>query len=106
MIARIWHGYTTPEQANTYEKLLREEIFVGIENKKLSGYHGLQLFKRKLDNEIEFTTIMWFDDIQSVKQFVGDDYTKAYVPDTARKLLAHFDQESVHCELLDSRLTL
>ena len=31
MIARIWHGWTTPDNADKYEGLLREGIFVGIQ---------------------------------------------------------------------------
>ena len=30
MICRIWHGWTKPENADAYERLLREEIFAGI----------------------------------------------------------------------------
>ena len=33
MIARIWHGWTTPGKADQYESLLKEEIFVGIQNR-------------------------------------------------------------------------
>lgn len=102
MIARIWHGYTSPQQAQPYENLLKEEIFVGIENKKIPGYKGIQLLKRDLGDEVEFTTIMWFENIQSVKHFVGEDYSKAYIPDTAKQLLSRFDVESIHCELLTS----
>jgi hypothetical protein len=35
MIARIWHGYTAKEDAGRYEKLLKEEVFIGIEQKKV-----------------------------------------------------------------------
>lgn len=43
MISRIWHGYTTLENADAYEQLLKEEIFVGIKNLKIIGYKGIQL---------------------------------------------------------------
>lgn len=60
MIARIWHGYATREHAAAYEYLLKYKIFKGIENKKIDGYKGIQLLKREVNEEIEFTTIMWF----------------------------------------------
>ena len=66
MIARIWHGYTTIENAQAYENLLKHEIFEGIAEKKMVGYRGIQLLKRALENEMEFTTIMWFDNIEDV----------------------------------------
>ena len=99
MIARIWHGYTSKHDADIYENLLKEEIFPGIEKKNVKGYKGIQLLKRDLETEVEFTTIMWFDSIESVKEFAGKDYETAYVPARAREVLARFDARSIHCEL-------
>jgi antibiotic biosynthesis monooxygenase (ABM) superfamily enzyme len=99
MIARIWHGYTTPANAEIYEKLLKQEIFIGIENKNVKGYRGIQLLRRELVNEVEFTTIMWFDKIESVRKFAGENYETAYVPEKAREVLSRFDDKSIHCEL-------
>jgi heme-degrading monooxygenase HmoA len=100
MICRIWHGYTTFENASAYEHLLKEEIFLGIQNRNINGYHGIQLLKRNLENETEFITIMWFDSVKSIRDFAGDDYEKAVVPEKAQKLLLHFDQRSQHYEVL------
>ena len=99
MISRIWHGYTAFSNANAYENLLKTEIFVGIGNRKIKGYKGIQLLRRNLENETEFITIMWFDTIESVKEFAGDDYEKAVVPLEAQKLLSHYDQRSQHYEV-------
>lgn len=99
MIGRIWHGWTKSENAEKYEKLLKEEIFPGIAAKKVAGYRGIQLFRRPLDNEIEFITIMWFDSWDAVKQFAGEDYEKSYVPPKAREVLQKFDERSQHYEI-------
>jgi heme-degrading monooxygenase HmoA len=99
MICRIWHGYTTDNNADTYENLLKEEIFVGIKNRNINGYRGIQLLRRQLDLETEFITIMWFDSVESVKEFAGNDYEKAVVPDKAQKVLSHFDKRSQHYEI-------
>jgi heme-degrading monooxygenase HmoA len=96
MISRIWHGYTTKENADTYEKLLKSEIFVGIKNRNIKGYKGIQLLRRELKTETEFITVMWFDSIESVKEFSGEDYEKAVVPQKAQEVLSHFDQTSQH----------
>src|SRR5512138_2602321 len=99
MIGRIWHGYTSHENADTYEHLLKEEIFVGIHDRHISGLQEIQLFRRELGTEVEFITIMWFDDIESVKKFAGDDYEAAVVPAKARTVLSHFDERSQHYEV-------
>lgn len=99
MIARIWHGWTTPENADTYENLLRTEILPGIAQKEISGYRGPHLLRRDLEGEVEFVTMLWFDSLDSVRSFTGEDYEIAYVPESARKVLARFDERSQHYDL-------
>ena len=100
MVGRIWHGWTEPENADKYEKLLKEEIFPGIAAKKVIGYKEIQLFRRPINNnQVEFITIMWFDSWNAVKQFAGEDYERAYVPTKAREVLARFDERSQHYEI-------
>jgi hypothetical protein len=100
MIGRMWHGWTKPENADKYEQLLKTEIFPGIAAKNVIGYRGIQLFRRSIDDkEVEFLTVMWFDSLNIVKQFAGDDYERAYVPPKARELLARFDARSQHYEI-------
>ncbi|MCX6152838.1 MAG: antibiotic biosynthesis monooxygenase [Candidatus Kapabacteria bacterium] len=102
MISRIWHGYTSLENADTYEELLQKEIFTGINNLKIQGFKGIQLLRRLLDNQVEFITEMWFDNLDSVKLFAGEDYEKAVVPNSAKQLLSHFDEISQHYEVRSS----
>ena len=99
MISRIWHGWTSQENADDYESLLKNEIFNWISNKKIEGYRGIHLLRRSLKKEIEFITIMWFDSLEAVKEFAGEDYEKSVVPPKARKLLSRFDDRSQHYEV-------
>jgi hypothetical protein len=103
MIVRIWHGWTAPDNADTYEALLKEEIFVGIENRRIPGFNGIQLLRRNIGAEVEFITIMRFDSLAAVREFAGDDYEVAVVPPKARAVLAHFDDRSQHYELRAER---
>ena len=99
MIARIWHGYTTPQNADVYEDLLKEEIFIGIRNRQIPGFQEIQLLRRNLEAEVEFITVMWFDHLEAVRAFAGEDYEAAVVPPQARALLSHFDERSQHYEI-------
>lgn len=99
MILRIWHGWTAQANADRYENLLREEIFVGIAGRKIQGYNGVKLLRRQIVSEVEFITIMSFDSLDSVRDFAGPDYETAVVPPKARALLTHFDDRSQHYEL-------
>ena len=104
MIGRIWHGYTTFDNADNYENLLREEVFAGIKDRNIKGFNGIQLFRRRLETETEFITIMWFDSLASVADFAGADYEIAVVPEKARKILTRFDDRSQHYEVRISDL--
>ena len=99
MISRIWHGWTTPENADVYESLLKSEIFQGIQGREITGYRGIHLLRRDHGNEVEFVTIMWFESIEAVRSFAGEDYKVAVVPKKARAVLSRFDAYSQHYEV-------
>ncbi len=103
MISRIWHGWTTPDNAAQYEALLKDEIFAGIQGRHIRGFKGIQLLCRDVGNEVEFVTIMTFDSLDAVREFAGEDYEAAVVPEKARKILSHFDARSQHYEIITER---
>ena len=58
MITRLWHGWTTPENADSYEALIRSTIFPGILGRKIEGSRRVELYRRPLGEEVEFVTVM------------------------------------------------
>jgi antibiotic biosynthesis monooxygenase (ABM) superfamily enzyme len=94
-IFRIWHGWTMPGNAAAYERLAQEEA---IAEKKIAGYRGIDLLRRRAGDEVEFVTIMRFDSLANVKAFVGEDYERSFVPPQARAVLKRFDDRSQHYE--------
>lgn len=103
MICRIWRGWTTPANADAYEWVVRGEVIPGIEAMGIAGFRHIDLMRRDLGDEVEFVTLMWFDDLDSVKAFVGEDYEVSHVPAAARAVLARHDERSAHFEVLDRR---
>ncbi len=102
-IKRIWHGWTTKENAEKYQSILKKEVLPSIEAKKIPGYKKIEVLKIELQNEVEFITIMTFESLQNVKDFQGDDYKMSYVPDAAQKVLKRWDFESTHYDLIETR---
>lgn len=96
MIARIWHGWTTKDDAAAYEQMLRDEIFPGIAARKINGYRGAELFIREDGNEVEFVTLLRFDSINAVKEFAGADEGQPVIYPKAESLLIRMDQRSQH----------
>lgn len=96
MIARIWHGYTRAENADAYERLLKTTILPGIH--RVKGYKGAYLLRKEGAGETEFETVTLWESMEAVREFAGPDRAHAVVPPEARKLLARFDEQSVHYE--------
>ena len=106
MIARIWYGYTIPDNADAYETLLKTEIFPGILARNVAGFRRIELLRGRAGEEVEFATVMWFDSIESVKAFAGADYETAVVLPKARALLKRFEPRSRHYEVREERTAL
>lgn len=100
---RIWHGWTTTENADVYREVLHDVVFPGIEAKKIPGYLGVELLRRDLDDEVEFITIMRFQSLENVIDFQGEDYARSYVPEEARKVLKRWDHYASHYEEIENR---
>ena len=61
MICRLWRGWTTRENADAYERIVRGEVIPGIEAREISGFRHIDLMKTDLGDEFEFVTLMWFE---------------------------------------------
>ena len=96
MISRVWHGRTAPENADAYERLLREDVLPGIH--RVAGFRGAMILRRELGDEIEFVVITQFDSLDDVRGFAGDDYERAVIEPEARKLLSAADERAAHYE--------
>ena len=103
MICRVWHGWATPENADAYEAVVRGEVIPGIEARRIAGFQHIDLMRREQDDEVEFVTMMWFDDLESIRAFTGEDYAVSHVPAAARAVLARYDQRSQHYTVIDRR---
>jgi heme-degrading monooxygenase HmoA len=98
MIARLWHGWTTPASAEKYETLLRTKVLPGIH--RVSGYRGAYLLRRNDGDGVEFVTITLFESMDAVRAFAGSDHEVAVIEPEARKLLSRFDERSTHYEII------
>jgi heme-degrading monooxygenase HmoA len=101
MIARIWHGWTAPENADAYEEFLRTTMFPSIH--RVDGFLGADLLRRDEDGQVAFITITRFDSLDAVKRFAGADHERAVIEPEARRLLSRFDERSAHYELVIDR---
>ena len=102
-ICRQWRGWTTAENAKRYERIVREKVIPGIEARRIPGFRHIDLMRRDAGDEVEFQTLMWFDSLDAIKAFVGEDYAVSHVPEAARAVLKRFEERAVHYEVIDRR---
>ena len=98
MIARIWHGWTTRENADAYESHLKPELLPGLSEKK--GFQRSHLLRRAVGDVVEFITIILFDSLDDVRGIAGQDYERAVIPADRLPLLSRHDAKAAHYEVV------
>jgi heme-degrading monooxygenase HmoA len=99
MIARLWRGWAASAvNADRYQDFLRTTFLPALH--EIEGYQGVDVFRRTVASEIEFTTITRFDSLEAIRKFAGDDVEAAHVAPFARQLLARFDSRCLHCDIV------
>ena len=101
MVARVWHGYTTPADADAYEAMLKPELLPGLSSAQ--GFRGSYLLRRPRDEEVEFITIILWDSLDDIRAIAGADYERAVIPEERRSLLTRWDEKAAHYDVTSSR---
>ena len=101
-LARVWRGWTTVENADAYQAIAEDEVFPAILERRIPGLMSALVMRADdvVDGEVEFTTIIWFDSLDSVESFMGENYRRAHMPDNARAVLKRFEPEARHFHLV------
>ena len=103
MVVRVWHGWTRADDADGYEKLLRETVLPGIAARGIEGYLGSEVFRRVGPSEVEFKTVLWFASREAAAAFGGNEGAGAYIPDEAKAFLTRYREEARHYEVRQAR---
>ncbi len=100
MVCRVWRGWTTRDNAQRYDDYLQKELFPRLDRElRAQGYRGYQLLRLARGEEVEFMTMLWFESIENVRSFAGENYETAVVSDKARALLVRFAERADHYQL-------
>jgi hypothetical protein len=102
MIARYWRGWTEPQNADAYERLLRETVLPGLQ--ALEGYRGGYVLRRDAAPEVEFVVLNLFESLEAVKRFAGPECEMAVFEPEARALLCRIEPMAVHYEVREESL--
>jgi hypothetical protein len=97
MIARVWKGWTLPEHADAYERLLRDVVYPGLHT--LQGYLGGYILRNDGIEETEFVTVNLFESLEAVRSFAGPEYEVPVFEPEARRLLSRVEPIARHYEV-------
>ena len=100
MIARIWHGVTPASKADEYVEYVNR---TGIRDyQAVEGNLGVHFLRRIDGGEAHFLTVTFWDSVESIKKFAGEEYEKArYYPEDTEYLLG-FEEQVTHYEVMFS----
>jgi heme-degrading monooxygenase HmoA len=96
VIARFWRAWATPQNAALYADFLEREFLPELP--AIAGYRGAQLMQRPAGDEVEALVITWWDSLDAIAAFAGDDVEAAHVAPKARALLSRFEARCRHFE--------
>jgi heme-degrading monooxygenase HmoA len=90
MIARTWRGRSTTEKADDYLHHFKTDVVRNL--KGTPGNRGAHLLRRTVDGEVEFLALTFWDSIDAIKKFSGDNPEVAHIEPEGRAALCEFDE--------------
>lgn len=97
MIARIWKGRTKAEDSESYTDFMKKKAIPDYE--KTLGFKKLT-FLRRLEHDIaHFTLITFWENLEVIKNFAGEDFEKAKYYSEDSEYLLEFEEHVQHYEV-------
>ena len=97
MVARIWHGRTPLEKSDEYYEFLRQRAVPDY--KSVPGNRGVYLLREHREDAAHFLTLTFWDSLEAIRGFAGDDLTRAkYYPED-KGFLLEFEERVRHYEV-------
>jgi heme-degrading monooxygenase HmoA len=76
MIARMWRGWVGTDRARDYVEYIERTGLAAYRG--TPGNQGAEMWVRDLgDGRSEVTTVSWWDSLDDIRGFAGDDISKA-----------------------------
>jgi heme-degrading monooxygenase HmoA len=100
VIARLWHGRTSPARAEEYTRFLER---TGLKDyRSTPGNRGV-LMLRRLDRETaDFQLISFWDSFDAIRRFAGEDVERAFYYPEDDTFLLEKEPHVAHYEVVSS----
>ncbi len=97
MIARMWHGRVPSLKAEAYRAFLNSRALPDY--RSVRGNLSVHVLERREGDVTHFITLTFWEDLEAIRAFAGDDLERAkYYPEDAGFLL-EFEPGVVHYDV-------
>ena len=100
MIVRMWHGRTALAQAEEYTRFLNARAIPDYRG--TPGTLSVHILRREQDGATHFITLTFWESLDSIRAFAGDQVDRAkYYPED-KNFLLEFEPTVQHWEVVGS----
>jgi heme-degrading monooxygenase HmoA len=100
MIIREWRGRAATLNADAYPNHFRTTLVPEL--RSVPGFIGAFLSQRQLHDKIEYVVLTGWQSMDAIRDFAGDDVSRAVVEPQAVAALIEFDATVQHFEVIEN----
>ena len=101
MVARYWSARARRDTAPQYAQHFTQHVLPVLQ--KVDGYVTATVLQRQVGHSIEIVVITYWQSIEAIRGFAGDDLELAVVSADATVLFSDYDRRVRHYEVLEPR---
>ena len=100
MIARHWRGLPKADQIENYTRYFLTETFPRLA--KIAGFLSASILTRRVLAGTEFLIVSYWESLDAIQHFSGDDPELAVIPDAVRAMMSDYDIRAVHYGVIET----
>ncbi len=98
MFVRMWHGRVPTAKAEAYAEFLRRRAIPDY--RAVQGNLSVSILERQEGNVTHFITLTYWNSLESIKGFAGENLENAVYYPEDREYLLEFEPNVVHYEVV------
>jgi heme-degrading monooxygenase HmoA len=97
-VARLWHGRVPAAKARAYRAFLNARAIPDY--RSVRGNLGVRVLERPEGDVVHFVTLTFWDSMDAIRAFAGDDIARAKYYAEDKDFLLEFEPTVVHYDVV------